>query len=87
MVIRSVAEKHLGRCGGQGGDFLEVRKELFPRLVPLAELWKRGRLVGNGHEQMNISSITLRFIYIIRKTHLLYSLGQKYQAPIFFSFI
>jgi len=26
MVIRNVAEKHLGRCGGQGGDFFGSRQ-------------------------------------------------------------
>lgn len=50
MIIRRVAEEHLGRCGGQGGDFLEPGKKkslslsLFSRLVPLVELRERGRL-------------------------------------------
>jgi len=42
MIIRRPAEKHLGRCGGQGSDFLEAGKATA--LVPLAELRERKRM-------------------------------------------
>lgn len=57
MEMRSVAEKHLGRCKGQGDDFWEVGKEL---LKTHATCW----IAGRGKLEMVVNKwILLRFIY------------------------
>lgn len=80
MIIRSVAEKHLSRCGGQGGDFLVAGKGT--PLVPLAELRERESLSA-GQKWSRIDEYQLHHLTLYTgQTFIMYIFYYSYQNPL-----